>query len=196
MTLSNLFVQDTIALRPSVKLTVGAKLEDDPYAGWQFLPDIRVAWELDPANELWASASRAVRSPTPFDVDVQERLGTTLYLTGNRSFNPERMRAYEIGYRGEPFSAVSLSASLFYNCYDDLRSVEPASPSVFLPLHWGNGIQGRTYGFEAWAHWQVFPWWRLSPGLRTVHEDLRFVPSPACSLESPRPAMIRARRFC
>ena len=182
LTLSNLFIQDTIALRSSVKLTVGLKLEDDPYAGWQFLPDIRVAWELDPANELWVSASRAVRSPTPFDVDVQEKLGTTLYLTGNRSFKPERMRAYEIGYRGAPFSTVSLSASFFYNYYADLRSVEPASAGVFLPLHWGNGIEGQTYGFEAWAHWQVFPWWRLSPGLRTLHKDLRFDPNASTLL--------------
>jgi len=182
LTLSNLFVQDTIALRSSVKLTVGAKLEDDPYAGWQFLPDIRVAWALDAANELWVSASRAVRSPTPFDADVQERLGTTLYLRGVTSFKPERMRAYAIGYRGAPFSTVSLSASFFYNNYADLRSVEPDSPSVFLPLRWGNGIEGQTYGFEAWAHWQVMPWWRLSPGLRTVHEDLRFIPGASALL--------------
>jgi iron complex outermembrane recepter protein len=64
----------------------------------------------------------------------------------------------------------------------DLRSVEPASPSVFLPLRWGNGIEGHTYGFEAWAHWQVLPWWRLSPGLRTVHEDLRFDPNASTLL--------------
>src|SRR3569833_2144863 len=182
LTLSNLYAQDTITLRSSVKLTVGLKLEDDPYAGWQFLPDARVAWELDPANELWVAAARAVRSPTPFDVDVQVRLGTTLYLTGNRSFKPERMRAYEIGYRGAPFSSVSLSASFFYNSYADLRSVEPASPSVFLPLHWGNGIEGNTLGFEAWAHWQVLPGWRLSPGLRTLHEVLRFDPQASMLL--------------
>ena len=182
LTLSNLFVQDTIALGASVKLTAGLKLEDDPYAGCQFLPDIRAAWELDPANELWVAASRAVRSPTPFDVDVQEKLGTTLYLTGNSRFKPERMRAYEIGYRGAPFNTVSLSASFFYNGYADLRSVEPASSTTFLPLHWGNGIEGNTYGFEAWAHWQVLPWWRLSPGLRTVHEDLRFVPDASTLL--------------
>ena len=182
LTLSNLFAQDIIALRPTVKLTLGIKLEDDPYAGWQFLPDIRIAWELDPANELWVSAARAVRSPTPFDVDVEERLGTTLYLRGDRSFKPERMRAYAIGYRGAPFSTVSLFASFFYNGYVDLRSVEPASPTAFLPLRWGNGIEGNTYGFEAWAHWQVLPWWRLSPGLRTVHEDLRFEPGASTLL--------------
>jgi iron complex outermembrane recepter protein len=182
LTLSNLFVQDTLSLGSSVKLTAGIKLEDDPYAGWQFLPDIRGAWALDAANELWVSASRAVRSPTPFDADVQERLGTVLYLRGNSNFEPERMRAYEIGYRGAPFSAVSMSASFFYNDYEDLRSVEPASSLSALPLHWANGIEGHAYGFEAWAHWQVMTGWRLSPGVRTVHEDLRFSPGASTLL--------------
>ena len=176
LTLSNLFVQDTISLSASVQLTAGIKLEDDPYAGWQFLPDIRAAWALDATNELWVAASRAVRSPTPFDTDVQERLGTTLYLRGDTAFEPERMRSYQIGYRGAPFTPVSLSVSFFYNDYEDLRSVEPASPSVLLPFRWANGIEGHTYGIEGWAHWQVLPWWRLSPGVRTVHQDLRFFP--------------------
>jgi iron complex outermembrane recepter protein len=176
LTLSNLFVQDTISLGSSVKVTAGIKLEDDPYAGWQFLPDIRAAWALDTTNELWVAASRAVRSPTPFDTDVQERLGTTLYLRGDTAFEPERMRSYQIGYRGAPFRPVSLSVSFFYNDYEDLRSVEPASSSALLPFRWANGIEGHTYGIEGWAHWQVLPWWRLSPGVRTVHEDLRFFP--------------------
>jgi iron complex outermembrane recepter protein len=186
LTLSNLFVQDTLTLGPSVKLTAGLKLEDDPYAGWQFLPDIRGAWELDAANELWVSASRAVRSPTPFDVDVQEKVGPVLYLRGNPGFKPERLRAYEIGYRGAPFSAVSLSASFFYNEYEGLRSVEPSSAAGPLPFNWANGIEGHTYGFEAWARWQVMPGWRLSPGVRTVHEDLTFSPGASTLLGLPQ----------
>ena len=45
-----------------------------------------------------------------------------------------------------------------------------------MPLHWANGIEGHTYGIEAWAQWQVIPWWRLSPGVRTLHKDLAFEP--------------------
>jgi iron complex outermembrane recepter protein len=173
LTLSNLFAQDTVSVGPALKLTAGVKLEDDPYAGWQFQPDVRAAWEVTATNELWAAASSAVRSPTPFDVDVVEKLGSIVYLTGNSSFRPERVTAYELGYRGVPAGRFSLSASLFYNVYDDLRSIEPGSS---VPLSWGNGIEGHTYGVEAWAQWRVLSWWRLSPGVRTVHEDLTFKP--------------------
>jgi iron complex outermembrane recepter protein len=175
LTLANLFAQETYAPTPELTLIAGAKLEDDPFAGWQFQPDVRASWT--PAEDLllWAAASQAIRSPTPFETDVVERVGPLLALRGNPGFRPERVRAYEIGYRGTPASVLSLSVSGFYNVYGDLRTIEPLT-STFFPLTWGNLMQGRTYGVEAWADWQVFGWWRLSPGLRTVTEDLRLEP--------------------
>ncbi len=185
-TLANIFAQDTVSIGSAVKVIGGIKFEDDPYAGWQVQPDARLSWSLSPTEQLWAAASRAVRSPTPFDVDVIEKLGTTPYLTGNREFQPTRVSAYEAGYRGHPAEALSLSVSAFYNVYDNLRSVEPASSEQFIPLHWGNGIAGHTSGIEAWAQWQLSSWWRLSPGVRTVHESLAFKPGASGLLGLPQ----------
>ena len=39
---------------------------------------------------------------------------------------------------------------MFYNEYDDLRTIE-ITPVTFLPLRWGNLMEGSAYGFEAWA---------------------------------------------
>lgn len=175
LTLGNLFAEETFSPAADLKLTLGTKLEDEPFAGWQVQPDARIAWTPREDLLLWAAASRAVRSPTPFDTDVVERVGPLLALHGNRAFRPERVTAYEIGYRGTPVSMLSLSVSGYYNVYDDLRTIEPA-PGGFFPLTWGNGLRGHTYGVEAWADWQVLDWWRLSPGVRTVTEHLRFAP--------------------
>ncbi len=52
LNLANIFAQDTIPLGHRVKLTLGLKLEDEPYAGPQAMPSVRVAWtpfELDAA---------------------------------------------------------------------------------------------------------------------------------------------------
>jgi len=62
---------------------------------------------------------------------------------------------------------------VFYNEYDDLRTIE-VTPVVFLPLRWGNLMEGSAYGFEAWADIQLTPWWRISPGVRTLHKRLGF----------------------
>jgi iron complex outermembrane recepter protein len=175
LTLGNLFAQETLPLGASLKLIAGAKLEDDPFAGWQFQPDARLAWTPGDDLLLWAAASRAIRSPTPFETDVVERIGPLLALQGDRAFKPERVTAYEVGYRGRPAATLSLSLSGFYNVYDDLRTIEPTAAS-FFPLSWGNLMRGDTYGVEGWADWQVLDWWRLSPGFRTLSERLRLEP--------------------
>jgi iron complex outermembrane recepter protein len=176
LTLANLFAQETFSPGADLKLIAGAKLEDDPFAGWQLQPDARLAWTPAENLLLWAAASRAIRSPTPFETDVAEYIGPMLALEGNRRFRPEAVRAYEIGYRGAPAATLSLSLSGFYNVYDDLRTIEPVHPGGFFPLTWGNLMRGNTYGVEGWANWQVLDWWRLSPGFRTLTEHLRLEP--------------------
>jgi iron complex outermembrane receptor protein len=172
--LGNVFVQDTIALGRGFELTAGLKLEDNPYSEWTALPDLRLSWSHDETLMLWGAISHAIRAPTPFDADVAEFLGPTLFIAGNPEFRNEEVTAYEIGYRGQPHPRISLSVSAFYGTYDDLRTVEPG-PTV-IPLLWDNRLEGDTYGVEAWANLQVTSWWRLSPGYRSLEKDLEFKP--------------------
>jgi iron complex outermembrane receptor protein len=174
LALGNIFAQDSVSLSTAVQLSLGIKLEDDPFSGWTALPDARLSWAISEAALLWTAASRGIRSPTPFDVDVVEKVGTTVFLTGNPRFSSEKVSAYEIGYRAQPTSHLSVSVSTFYNAYDDLRTIETASSTQFLPLYWGNLMHGNTYGVTAWADWQVNDRWRLSPSLRLLRKHLRF----------------------
>ncbi len=176
LTLGNVFVQDTLSLSRSLSVVLGLKLEDDPFSGWTPLPDVRLSWAMTDQTSIWAAASRAIRSPTPFDTEVIEKLGTITYLEANAQFRPEEVKAFEIGARAQPSNAVSFSVAAFYNVYDDLRTVEPASSTVFLPLYWGNSMRGDTSGIDAWSTWQVNDWWRVSPGVSWVHERLSFRP--------------------
>jgi iron complex outermembrane receptor protein len=170
---TNLFVQDNIALTDRVKLVAGIKFEDNSYSDWSFLPDLRLSWSPNDTTLFWIAGSKAIRAPTPFDTHVQEFVGGSLFVLGDPDFKPEKVTAYEIGYRGQPDANVSFSASVFYDEYDDLRSIE-ITPVTLLPLRWGNLIEGDTYGVEAWANLQVNSWWRLSPGYRSVHKRLEF----------------------
>ena len=174
LTQINAFAQDTISLAKSVQLTVGLKLEDDPYWGWTALPDLRLSWDLDSLGVVWAAAERGVRSPTPFDHDVQEKSGTTLFLTGYSDFTTEKVTAYEVGYRVQPASYASFSISPFYNVYKDLRTIETAGGGQFLPLRWGNGMRGDALGVSAWGNLQIADWWRLSPSFSLLRKNLRF----------------------
>ena len=179
--LSNLFGQDTIAVTPRLNLILGLKAEDDPYVGVSFLPSARLTWRVDPRLSLWASAQKAIRSPTPFDEDPVEELGGKPFLVGNPNFLTGKLNAYEIGARGQPFSRLSLSVSAFYNDYDDLRSIE-FSPGPAFPLMWGNLLAGHTYGLEAWGDFQAADWWRLSAGVDLLSKHLSFKPGASMLL--------------
>src|SRR5690606_11693452 len=101
---------------------------------------------------------RAVRTPSRID---RELIAPGILTTAD--FQSENVFAYELGYRAQPTARASLSVSLFYNRYDDLRTTE-LSPQGGLPLRLGNGGKGETYGVEVWGDYQVFDWWRMSGG--------------------------------
>ncbi|PJG46321.1 TonB-dependent receptor [Sphingobium sp. LB126] len=169
----NLFAQDSIAITPSLTGTIGAKLEQRTYVDLTFLPSVRLSWKPDATTLIWGAISRAVRSPTPFDEDAVESIGQTVILTALSSFRSEKLTAYELGTRLIVSPGASLSVSGFYNVYDDLRTVEPA-PGGFLPLRWGNGIKGDSYGLDAWADIRLANWWRLKPGYSLLVQKFRF----------------------
>jgi len=173
--LSDVFVQDSMTLDPSLTAILGFKLEDDPYSGVTPLPSGRLSWKIGDDALLWAAISRAVRSPTPFDDDVIEKAGSAVLLTGDRFFEDETLTAYEIGTRVEPTEQLSFSVSTYYNNYDDLRSIE-LTPVNFFPITWGNKLEGYTYGVEAWGNYQLKSWWRLSASLNELQEHFDFKP--------------------
>jgi iron complex outermembrane receptor protein len=175
LNLANIFGQDTISLSRSVKLTLGLKLEDEPYAGVQVMPSIRLAWKPTDPVLLWAAISRAVRSPTPVDENLREFVGPVDFLSGSTGFRPETLTAYELGTRVQASSRVSFSISTFYDVYDNLRSIDASSSPSGLPLQFGNLMAGDVFGVEVWGTYQVTAWWRLSAGFNLQHEDLRFL---------------------
>lgn len=173
--LSNGFIQDTITLSESVRLTLGLKLEDDPYSGSEILPNARLAWEINDNAMIWSAVSRAVRAPTRFDTDLVQMFGPIVFLTGNANFKSEKLIAYELGARVSPTSQTSFSLSAFYNVYDDLRTVE-ATPTTVFPLFWDNLMKGDVYGAEAWGSSQLTDWWRVTAGFNVLFKDLSFKP--------------------
>jgi iron complex outermembrane receptor protein len=99
LTLGDAFVQDTMKLADQAALILGVKFEDDPLAGWTPLPDVRLSMRMGEHAALWAAASRAIRSPTPFDDEVGEKSGAVTELAGNSEFRPEEVMGYEWGAR-------------------------------------------------------------------------------------------------
>ena len=176
LNLANIFAQDTISLPYQVKLTLGLKLEDEPYAGLQPMPSMRIAWKPVDTTLLWAAVSRAVRSPTPVDANLREYPGPMDFLNGSTAFRPEALTAYEIGTRVQASPQASFSISAYHDVYDDLRTHRPGPDAVRSRCVFGNLMAGNVYGVELWGDYQITNWWRLSAGFNVLHENLRFLP--------------------
>ena len=162
----NVFVQDRFAVTSRLDLIGGVKLEQSSFAGLVVLPNARAAWHPNDSTLVWAAVSRAVRTPSRID----RELVSLPILAPAPDFASEKLTAFELGYRGQPTPLTSLSVSLFYNLYDDLRTVELA-PGGVLPIRLANGLRGETWGIEAWLTRQIQPWWRGSLGLSTLDKD-------------------------
>lgn len=166
----NAYAQDRIDLGDGLAFTAGLKLEKTTFSGLELMPNARLAWSPNPDLLLWVAVSRAVREPSRIDRDLTEpvilRAGT---------FDSEKVTAIEGGYRGQLASNVTLSVSVFYNLYDDLRTTRPA-PVTVLPVELANDIKGETYGVDAWGAVQVTPWWRLTAGVTAFGKDFRLKP--------------------
>ena len=167
----DIFAQDTFAIFNNLKLTFGSKLEYSSYTHLEILPNIRLGWAVTEQTFLWAAISRAARTPSRLDRD----LTAPGLLARAPDFESEKLIAYELGYRGRPTDQTSLSISLYYNVYQDLRITGYSqTPGYVFQLL--NAEQGDTHGLEAWGDWRVVPWWRLSAGLNLEHKDLRVEP--------------------
>ena len=156
---ANAFLQDRIALSDTFALIAGAKIEGSTFAGVEILPNLRLAWQPAPRTLVWAAVSRAARSPSRID----RQLEFLPILAQAPEFRSEKLIAIEAGYRGQPSQSTTLSVSAFYNLYDDIRTTQ-MQPGGLLPIQLMNGLAGSSYGIEAWGTRQLTSWWRASLG--------------------------------
>jgi iron complex outermembrane receptor protein len=190
------FAQDEIVLKPDrVFLTVGTKLENNYYAGWDVDPSVRVAWTPTKRHTFWTAVSRAARTPDRRNEDADINIAAfpgpggvpaLLTLLGNPEEKSEHVVAYEAGYRAQPAGPFSIDVATFFNTYTDLATTEPGppflvvnpAPSHFVfPLVWGNKMHGTTDGIEVSSNWKVNDRWTLSPGYALLQMHLHTDPT-------------------
>lgn len=178
------FVQDEIGIVPNqVSLIIGTKLEDNNFSGFDAQPSARILWTLRPHHTLWAAVTRAVRTPSRIDQDLQltgyaPTVPFFIHVVGDPTFVPEQLIGYEAGYRALLAPRFYCDLSAFYNDYNNLTSFgtasfsiegPPAPPDLSITIPWANGIKGFTRGFEIAPDWKVTSWWQLKGSYSYLH---------------------------
>jgi iron complex outermembrane receptor protein len=172
--LANLFVQDEIALVPdTLSLILGSKFEYTSWGGFDVQPNVRLIWNPTPQQAVWASVSRAVRTPSRAERDLRFNFNvlrppfaafpTLVTVLGNTGVVSEKIIAFETGYRWNPTPRVNLDIAGFYNLYTDLTTVNSLRPRLVgglpnLPVQFNNSASGHAYGVELATGWQATDW--------------------------------------
>jgi iron complex outermembrane receptor protein len=187
------FVQDEIAIvRNKLSATIGSKFEHNIYTGWEIQPSARLLWTPSVHQTIWAAVTRAVRSPSRLDEDLQltgfitaTPLPIFIRVAGNPQFMSETLLGYEAGYRTLVTSRFYVDLSLFHNNYNNLTSFGSAAFSfessppplrLIITVPWANGIKGNTDGVEITPNWKVASWLDLKASYSYLNMDLRNKP--------------------
>jgi iron complex outermembrane receptor protein len=197
------FVQDEIPIvGDRFYITIGSKFLHNIYTGFEIQPSARLLWTPTGRQTIWASFTRAVRTPSRIEEDdlLSGLLSTSpltfIRLMGDRNFTSEHLLSYEAGYRTLLTPTFHLDVATFYNNFDHLLSIEPGTPfsetspsptHLVVPLFFRNGVLGSTYGFEIAPDWRPVEWWRLGGSYSFLHMDIA---KSAGSLDSSTPISI------
>jgi iron complex outermembrane receptor protein len=180
------FAQDEIALvEEKLELTLGTRVERNDFTGVEVQPNARLFWRATPEHGLWGAVSRAVRTPSRAERDgLLHQPGPVFPLVtelrGNPDFQSEFLIAGELGHRWQPHRRLALETAVFYNAYDDLRSLEPGMPEpgfpTIIPVTAANLLEGDAYGLEIGPRYQALDWWALEAAYTFLNMDLDLKP--------------------
>lgn len=191
----SIFMQDEMTLIDNrLWLTLGSKFEHNDYSGFEYQPTARLMWSPIKEHYLWTAISRAVRTPSALDANVNYAISVLppksqqnptpfparAILNGSTDFKAEELLAYEFGYRTHAIKSVSIDVTGFYNQYKSLRSSGDGQLSfngtaLEQIFHFTNQDTGEIYGFEASTTWQMLENWRWDFNYSFLKTHLNFL---------------------
>ena len=196
----NAFAQDEYALVPNtLYLTLGSKFEHNDFTGFEVQPSARLAWHPSDHQTVWAAVSRAVRTPSKVEDDInlafQAAPGTPptlLRLIGNNEQKSEKLVAYELGHRIQPRNDLSFDTALFYNDYEQLATIgypgapfsSPDGSSITVPYRFNNQGTGNAYGAELAVNWNATKNWRLTGSYSYINMDVDLKPGALLTFDA------------
>jgi len=167
------FVQDKLTLvKEHLYFTLGAKLEHHQYTGSELQPTARLLWTPTDSQTGWLSVSRASRTPSRINHDVQQHIyydatPRFIEISGNDEISSERLTAYELGYRIRPSRRLELDGAIFYNDYEDLIAIgdfqgwQVVDGVEINQVLQDNSMTGSSWGGELSFTYDATNWWRL-----------------------------------
>jgi iron complex outermembrane receptor protein len=191
------FAQDEIGLAGNrLAVTLGTQVQNDTLAGVGIQPTARVIWKGLSHQIVWASASRALRTPSLYERGVHalfppvpgpNGLPMLIAIEGSEQATAEDLVESEMGYRLEIGKAASIDVTGYEGQYHHLEGVETGdpvvqfvpSPQLLITSRFVNRLDAATHGLEMAGHWTPLRAWRVDGSYTVFHIVPDLVPWPA-----------------
>lgn len=192
------FLEDDITLIPN-RLVVqgGSKFIKTNYTGLELEPSGRLLWTPTETRTVWLAVTHAVRTPSDAERDLNlsgfisptstNGLPVFARIIANPDFVSEKLNGYELGFRSLMTKSAYVDIATFFNQYHDLFSEDitspefvensPPPPHNLVPVKFGNGLVGWSYGGEIAPEWRPVSWWRLRGSYSYLHMVLNRGPN-------------------
>ncbi len=175
------FLQDEIHFGQAVNLTLGAKLQQNNYSGFDVLPSGHLLWSPNDRHSLWAGFTRSVTTPSDLEENfLLQGISPTLVVQvlGNHQFKSEDVLGYELGYRGTANAHLYIDVSGFWNQYSRLQSFGPevisqSGSTTYVTIQYTNQISGSASGFEVAPQVAIGSAWRLNLAYSFLNSDFQ-----------------------
>ena len=180
--LTSFFVNDELSLFDGyLRIIGGVKLEKNSYTKWVSQPSIRAVVSND-NWALWASASKAARTPNDMENGLNWNLrrtaGKVLRQIGDGRAQTEKATSYEVGARLRPTedSLIEFTAfRIFYkgvlDTWQNRSATNPFIINGIVPEYLTNVLNGKGDGFEANFRYQPTEWATLKGSYTYLHQN-------------------------
>jgi len=197
--LKGFFTQGDITLGESLKLVAGLRYEKNSFTGWDWSPRVCMLYSPNDLNHFRVSVSRAYRTPSFVEDDFRViqnlnigNVSVPLGLVhGNTHLKPERMTAFEFGYKTFLFKKLSLDIELYYNEIDDVIENSIIRTTWPLIITWENDFNAIAKGLDIAVNLPVCSWWSMNANYsfqeveyKRVNEDVAGTPKHKVNIGS------------
>jgi len=192
---SGFFQNELSLINNKLKITIGSKFEKNEFTGWEFQPVGTIIWNQSLQNCFWASFARAVRTPSMYDLTINEikkevqpedsdngiNQNKTIELTYHvyQNIDSEYLYSYESGFRMQALDNLYFDIAGFYNVYKNLEDIDIKEYSNNYNsyrknyyMNISNKDNAIIYGFEIVVNFDIYEWWHLRGSYSLLIMDL------------------------
>lgn len=126
------FAQTEVSLAETLRMQAGLRFEDNSFTGGDWSPRLSLRYTPVPGHHFRLACSRAFRTPSTNEARTYFSAVPIVALQGNDDLNPEKMTAWELGYRTRLFDLLDLNIECYYNELNDV--IESALHADRLPI--------------------------------------------------------------